>query len=111
MDFLFKQFPLRNSFTIEDSKLKKWKRESILGKRSFERNAEESKEEHEVSLITDLKGLERYEEKLKEEQIRKSKKKTLDEKKKYISDFFGEQGMETNSKRKAPTKRYVSTFF
>ena len=110
MDFLFKQFPLRNSFTIEDSKHRKWKKEVMLGKRSFERNAEGSKEEAEgeVSLITDLKGLERYEEKMKEEEILRSQKKekaNLKKKKRFISDFFGEDGQINKNKGNGFMKR------
>lgn len=104
---MFKQFAVRNSFTIEESKLKKWKKESILGKRSFEGKGEESKGE--VSLITDLKGLERYEEKLKEDQIRNSKKKPKNSQRKFISDFFGEQNFGNKERKRGVNKRYISS--
>lgn len=101
MDFLFKQFPLRNSFTIDDSRIKKWRKESVLGKRGSEVNVEESKEDLEMSLITDLKGLEKYEQNLQQQKQTNCKK----DKKKFISDFFGERNPEGKIKKKTFVKR------
>ena len=61
IDFLFRQFNVRNSFSMDDSKVKKWKKDSVLGKRGSEH------QEEEVSLITDLRGLKKHQE---EEEIR-----------------------------------------
>ena len=112
IDFLFKQFNVRNSFTIDDSKVKKWKKDSMLGKRGSE-NVEE---ELEMSLITDLKGLRKHEKEKEEEekkkkyvmsqnqQILEKEEKSRrsyqrNQKKKYISDFFGDEGNQPKVKR------------
>jgi hypothetical protein len=108
IDFLFKQFNVRNSFTIDDSSIKKWKKDSILGKRG----SEVQDEELEMSLITDLKGLKKHEQEKEDQKIMEknmenmlhNKSKTFPSrnmKKKYISDFFGEGG------KKPSIKRYV----
>lgn len=89
MDVLFKQFPQRNSFTVDDSKVKRWKREATLGKRG----AEESREV-DTGLITDLKGLHKHEQKVRRQ--RQSKKK-------FISEYFGE----TRAARRANFKRCI----
>lgn len=88
MDLLFKQFPLRNSFTEEESRAKGWKRESGLGKRS----AEESKGE--AGLITDLKALRRHEQ-------RERRREDSRPRKRFISEYFGEE----NAPKGPPLKR------
>ena len=59
MELLFNQFKIRNSFTLDNSAV------SLANKRGDQTGKEGLEEEHEnendVSLITDLVGLERFE--------------------------------------------------
>ena len=89
---LFKQFRVRNSFTNDDSKGKGFKREcDVL--RDEENNGMDVMSKHkeeEASLITDLKGLKRFEEGLGKRDEPESIKT---DRKKFISDFFGDDGI------------------
>lgn len=78
MDMLFKQFRVRTSF--EDS-------------RGIKKKEEKIEKGEEISLITDLNGLKKFEEGLG----KRADMGLVKDKKRFISDFFGDDGNDNKS--------------
>lgn len=100
MEVIFKQFHIRESFGNEQSMTFNKKKESMIGKRGFICRDDNSKDGVDQSLITDMVGLVKFENRYQDGKLSTSRKENSKiyskdnlnkSKKKFISDFFGSE--------------------